>query len=65
MLIAAGSVSGFAYYARYSHSIEGLPAELQGWSGMDVLVLEDCVLQKSEQPEWREEGDWRETFTPD
>ena len=32
---------------------------------MDVLVLENCVLQKSEQGEWTEEGDWRTEFELD
>jgi len=26
---------------------------------MDVLVMEDCMLFKEEQPPWKEEGDWR------
>jgi carbamoyltransferase len=26
---------------------------------MDVLVMEDCMLFKGEQPSWEEEGDWR------
>ena len=26
---------------------------------MDVLVIEDCVLTKGNQPIWEEEGDWR------
>jgi carbamoyltransferase len=26
---------------------------------MDILVIEDCILFKEEQPAWREEGDWR------
>lgn len=26
---------------------------------MDVLVMEDCILYKEEQPAWEEEGDWR------
>jgi carbamoyltransferase len=31
-------------------------------TGIDVLVLDNFVLQKSEQPEWREEQNWRESF---
>jgi carbamoyltransferase len=31
-------------------------------TGIDVLVLDRFVLQKAEQPEWREEEDWRESF---
>jgi len=27
---------------------------------MDVLVMEDCILYKEEQPEWQEDGKWRE-----
>jgi carbamoyltransferase len=26
---------------------------------MDVLVIENCMLFKEEQPLWEEEGDWR------
>ncbi len=26
---------------------------------MDVLVIEDCFLLKDEQPQWKEQGDWR------
>jgi carbamoyltransferase len=26
---------------------------------MDILVIEDFLLFKEEQPPWEEEGDWR------
>ena len=32
---------------------------------MDVLVLENCILYKKEQPEYKEEGDWRSLYTLD
>ncbi len=32
---------------------------------MDVLVLEDFILHKGQQPTWEEEGDWREEFALD
>jgi carbamoyltransferase len=32
---------------------------------MDVLVMEDCILYKEEQPQWREDGDWREALELD
>jgi carbamoyltransferase len=32
---------------------------------MDYLVLEDCVLDKREQPKLDENEDWRQQFTPD
>jgi carbamoyltransferase len=32
---------------------------------MDVLVLEDCILLKTEQPAFAEQGDWREVFELD
>jgi carbamoyltransferase len=32
---------------------------------MDALVLEDCVLDKAEQPAWREDHDWRSEFQLD
>lgn len=34
-------------------------------TGIDVLVLEDCVLEKAAQPEWGEQGDWREAYALD
>ena len=32
---------------------------------MDYLVIENCLLSKSDQPEWTEQDDWREEFEPD
>lgn len=32
---------------------------------MDVLVLEDCILYKAEQPEWNETEDWRNLYSLD
>ena len=32
---------------------------------MDVLVLEDCILFKQDQPEWKENRDWRTEFSLD
>ncbi len=32
---------------------------------MDMLVLENCVLYKSEQPELKEDSDWRKEFDLD
>jgi len=32
---------------------------------MDVLVLEDHILWKDEQPEWPESDDWRDEFVLD
>jgi len=32
---------------------------------MDVLVLEDCILYKEEQPPWEEKKDWRSEFELD
>ena len=34
-------------------------------SDMDYLVLENCVLDKREQPKWHEEEDWRTQFELD
>ena len=34
-------------------------------TAMDALVLENHLLLREEQPEWREGEDWRKTFTPD
>lgn len=31
-------------------------------TGMDMLVLENFILHKSEQPPWTEEGNWRKEF---
>ena len=32
---------------------------------MDVLVIEDCILYKSEQPQWQEGENWREELELD
>jgi len=32
---------------------------------MDYLVLENVLLAKNGQPEWKEAGDWRKEFTLD
>jgi len=32
---------------------------------MDYLVLGNCLLDKAEQPAWREDGDWRREFELD
>jgi carbamoyltransferase len=32
---------------------------------MDVLVMEDCILFKEEQPAWEEKGDWRDELELD
>ncbi len=32
---------------------------------MDVLVMEDCILFKKEQPTWEEKGDWRDELELD
>lgn len=34
-------------------------------TGMDILVLENCILYKEEQSEWKEEEDWQEMYEPD
>jgi carbamoyltransferase len=32
---------------------------------MDYLVLENILIAKTDQPEWKEEGDWRDEFALD
>ncbi len=34
-------------------------------TGIDTLVLDDFVLEKSDQPAWHEDEDWREQFVLD
>mgnify|MGYP006096565999 CR=1 FL=1 len=34
-------------------------------TGMDVLVMENFILVKSEQPEFKEQGDWRDQYELD
>ena len=34
-------------------------------TGMDTLILEDCILRKENQPMWEEAGDWRENYEMD
>jgi carbamoyltransferase len=32
---------------------------------MDYLVLENMLLSKQDQPEWQEEGNWRDEYALD
>jgi carbamoyltransferase len=32
---------------------------------MDYLVMGDCLFDKKDQPAWREEEDWRDTYELD
>ena len=32
---------------------------------MDYLVMENILIDKTKQPEWQEEGDWRNEFALD
>jgi carbamoyltransferase len=34
-------------------------------TGMDILVMENCLLRKADQPAWEESGAWREEFELD
>jgi carbamoyltransferase len=34
-------------------------------TGIDVLVLENCLLYKVDQKPWEEHEDWRKTFALD
>jgi carbamoyltransferase len=34
-------------------------------TGIDMLVLENCILQKTEQPVFADDEDWRETYAVD
>ena len=34
-------------------------------TGIDALVLEDCLLLKDEQPPWREDGGWQRVYELD
>jgi carbamoyltransferase len=34
-------------------------------TGIDMLVLENCILQKTEQPVFADDKDWRETYAVD
>jgi carbamoyltransferase len=32
---------------------------------MDYLAMENILIAKTDQPQWQEEGDWREEFALD
>jgi carbamoyltransferase len=34
-------------------------------TNMDDLVIGNCLMHKADQPEWKEEGDWRKEFALD
>jgi carbamoyltransferase len=35
------------------------------WTDMDYLVLENVLIAKADQPEWKGKGDWRDELALD
>ncbi|MBW1781139.1 MAG: hypothetical protein JRL30_10410, partial [Deltaproteobacteria bacterium] len=60
-------ITGYAVIVNTSFNVRGEPIICSPKDAyqcfmrteMDVLVIEDCLLYKEEQPEWKEKGDWR------
>ena len=60
-------ITGYAVIVNTSFNVRGEPIICSPEDAyrcfmrteMDVLVIEDCLLFKEEQPEWKEKGDWR------
>lgn len=60
-------------HLRFSFNVRGEPIvctpqnayECFMRTDVDVLVLEDCILYKEEQPEWTEMKDWHKLYPLD
>jgi len=60
-------ITGYAVIVNTSFNVRGEPIVCSPEDAyqcfmrteMDVLVIEDCLLFKEDQPEWEETGDWR------
>ncbi len=73
IIAAFEAMTGCAVVVNTSFNVRGEPIVMSPEDAyrcfmrteMDVLVLENAMLLKEEQPAWREKGDWRNEFTPD
>jgi len=67
IISAFEKITGYAVIVNTSFNVRGEPIICSPEDAyqcfmrteMDVLVIEDCLLFKEEQPEWKEKGDWR------
>ena len=65
--------TGYGVIINTSFNVRGEPIVCTPWDAylcfmrteMEVLVLEDCVLHKADQPELTEEKDWRKVYELD
>jgi carbamoyltransferase len=65
--------TGYGVIINTSFNVRGEPIVCTPWDAylcfmrteMEVLVLEDCVLHKADQPELSEEKDWRKVYELD
>lgn len=66
-------ITGYGVIVNTSFNVRGEPIvctpqnayECFMRTDMDVLVLENCILYKEEQPMWVEKEDWRQLYTLD
>jgi carbamoyltransferase len=73
VISAFESLSGCAVIVNTSFNVRGEPIICTPEDAyrcfmrteMDVLVIEDCILFKHEQPLWEEKGDWRDELELD
>ena len=73
LLTAFREITGCPVMVNTSFNVRGEPIVCTPWdayrcfmrTGMDLLVLEDRLLWKSEQPAWIEDELWREDDEPD
>ena len=73
LISAFHALTGCAVLVNTSFNVRGEPiveSPRQAYdcfmrTGMDVLVLEDYILYKEEQPAWQETEDWRNLFALD
>lgn len=66
-------ITGYGVIVNTSFNVRGEPIvctlknayECFMRTDIDVLVMENCILYKEEQPEWEETQDWRKNYTLD
>jgi carbamoyltransferase len=73
LLEAFERMTGYPVLVNTSFNVRGEPivcSPQDAWrcfmrTGMDLLVLEDCILWRTEQPPLADIEDWRNTYEPD
>ena len=73
LLSAFHDLTGYGVFVNTSFNVRGEPIVCSPQDAylcfmrthIDLLVLEDCILNKNEQPVFEEKVDWRKTYELD